>query len=99
MLGGGFIADLIKHSKMEEASKSMEEAKYSLQRFRKELSDVNGNFNLQLNIGGFLSFADFFFDGFVADYLVQSKISDARRQVEDAIVKVSRILEELKRSL
>ena len=99
MLGGGFIADFIKHSKMEEASKSMEEAKYSLQRFRKELSDVNGNFNLQLNIGGFLSFADFFFDGFVADYLVQSKISDARRQVEDAIVKVSRILEELKRSL
>lgn len=99
ILGGGFIADLIKHSKMEEASKSMEEAKYSLQRFRKELSDVNGNFNLQLNIGGFLSFADFFFDGFVADYLVQSKISDARRQVEDAIVKVSRILEELKRSL
>ena len=99
MLGGGFIADLIKHSKMEEASKSMEEAKYSLQRFRKELSDVNGNFNLQLNIGDFLSFADFFFDGFVADYLVQSKISDARRQVEDAIVKVSRVLEELKRSL
>ena len=99
MLGGGFIADLIKHSKMEEASKSMEEAKYSLQRFRIELSDVNGNFNPQLNIGGFLSFADFFFDGFVADYLVQSKISDARRQVEDAIVKVSRILEELKRSL
>ena len=70
-----------------------------MQRFRKELSDVNGNFNLQLNVGGFLSFADFFFDGFVADYLVQSKISEARRQVDDAIVKVSRILEDLKRAL
>ena len=92
MLGGGFISDLIKHSKMEEA-------KYHLQRFRKELSDVNGNFNLQLNVGGFLSFADFFFDGFVADYLVQSKISEARRQVDDAIAKVSRILEDLKRAL
>ena len=99
MLGGGFISDLMKHSKMEEASKSMEEAKYHLQRFRKELSDVNGNFNLQLNVGGFLSFADFFFDGFVADYLVQSKISEARRQVDDAIAKVSRILEDLKRAL
>ena len=92
MLGGGLISDLIKHSKMEEA-------KYHLQRFRKELSDVNGNFNLQLNVGGFLSFADFFFDGFVADYLVQSKISEARRQVDDAIAKVSRILEDLKRAL
>ena len=99
MFGGGFITDLIKHSKMEAASKSMEEAKYYLQRFRKELSDVDGNFNLQLNVGGFLSFADFFFDGLVADYLVQTKIADARRQVDDAIVKVSRILEELKRNI
>ena len=98
MLGGGLITDLVKHSKMEAASQSMEEAKYHLQRFRKELSDVNGDFNLQLNVGGFLSFADFFFDGFVADYLVQTKISDARRQVEDAIIKVSKILEELKQN-
>ena len=99
LFGGGFIADMIKHSKMQEASKSMEEAKYFMQRFQKELSDVNGNFNLQLNVGGFLSFADFFFDGFLADYLVQSKIADARRQVDDAIVKVSRILDDLKRCL
>ena len=99
MFGGGFIADMIKHSKMQEASKSMEEAKYFMQRFQKELSDVNGNFDLQLNVGGFLSFADFFFDGFLADYLVQSKIADARRQVDDAIVKVSRILDDLKRHL
>lgn len=99
MFGGGFITDMIKHSKMQEASKSMEEAKYFMQRFQKELSDVNGNFNLQLNVGGFLSFADFFFDGFLADYLVQSKIADARRQVDDAIIKVSRILEDLKRCL
>lgn len=99
IFGGGFLSDMIKHSKMEEASKSMEEAKYYLQRFKKELSDVNGNFNLQLNVGGFLSFADFFFDGFVADYLVQSKIANAGRQVDDAITKVSRILNELKRAL
>ena len=99
IFGGGFIADMIKHSKMQEASKSMEEAKYFMQRFQKELSDVNGNFDLQLNVGGFLSFADFFFDGFLADYLVQSKIADARRQVDDAIVKVSRILDDLKRCL
>ena len=99
LFGGGFIADMIKHSKMQEASKSMEEAKYFMQRFQKELSDVNGNFDLQLNVGGFLSFADFFFDGFLADYLVQSKIADARRQVDDAIVKVSRILDDLKRHL
>ena len=99
MLGGGLITDLVKHSKIEAASQSMEEAKYLLQRFRKELSDVNGNFNLQLNVGGFLSFADFFFDGLVADYLVQSKIAEARSQVDDAIIKVNRILNELKQAI
>ena len=97
MFGGGFLADIMKHSKMDDASRYMEEAKCQLQRFRKELADVNGNFNLQLEVGGFLSFADFFFDGILADYLVQSKINDARRQVDDAIIKVQRILNDLKR--
>ena len=46
---------------------------------------------------GFLSFADFFFDGIVADYLVQSKIGEARRQVNEAINQVERILVELRR--
>ena len=53
--------------------------------------------NLRMEIGGFLSFADFFFDGFVADYLVQSKIASARKQVEDAIVNVTNVLEALRR--
>ena len=97
LFGGGFLADIIKHSKMDDAARYMEDAKYQLQRFRKELSDVNGNFNLQLDVGGFLSFADFFFDGILADYLVQSKINEARRQVDDAIIKVQRILDDLKR--
>ncbi len=99
LLGGGFISDLMKHSRMNEASQCMEEAKYYLQIFKKELADVNGNFHLRLDIGGFLSFADFFFDGLIADYLVQSKIADARSQVDSAIVKVSGILTELKRAV
>lgn len=99
LFGGGFISDLMKHSRMDEASQSMEEAKYHLQIFKKELADVNGNFNLRLDIGGFLSFADFFFDGLIADYLVQSKIANAREQVDNAIVKVSGILSELKKKV
>lgn len=58
---------------------------------------MNLSLNLRMEIGGFLSFADFFFDGFVADYLVQSKITSARKQVEDAIVNVTNVLEALRR--
>ena len=97
LFGGGFLTDVIKHSKMNQASKCMENAKYHLQIFQRELNDVNLSLNLRMEIGGFLSFEDFFFDGFVADYLVQSKITSARNQVEDAIVNVTNVLEALRR--
>ena len=48
------------------------------------------------SISSFLTFADFFFDGLVADYLVQRKINDAREQVDDAIMRVRVILGELR---
>ena len=33
----------------------------------------------------FWGFADYFFDGFIADFMVQSQISRARDQVDEAI--------------
>lgn len=97
MFGGGFITDMIKHSKLGNASTYMENAKYDLQVFQRELRDVYINLDMRIDVGGFLSFADFFFDGIVADYLVQSRIGEARRQVESAIRQVENILVELRR--
>lgn len=97
MFGGGFIASMVKHSKMNVAAELMEEAKERLQRFQRELFDVDVPQEFQMEISGFLSFADFFFDGIVADYLVQSKINDAREQVDDAIERVRKILGDLKK--
>ena len=77
----------------------MEAAKTDLKRFQRELKDVNIPLDLRMEVGSFLSFADFFFDGFVADYLVQSKISEAKEQVSDAIIRVEQILNELKRKM
>ena len=96
IFGGGLISGIAKHSKMNEATSYMEEAKRNLTVFQRELRDVNGTYNLSLDIGGFLSFADFFFDGVIADYLVQTKINDAKTQVRDAILSVSEILAQLK---
>ena len=44
----------------------MEQAKYDLRNFSRELNDVNMVCNLNIDTGDFLSFADYFFDGFVA---------------------------------
>ena len=74
----------------------MEEAKYNLQSFSRELQDVNMTHNLNLNVSDFLSFADFFFDGLVADWLVQDRINETRNQVEDAIRQVEDIVRRLR---
>jgi hypothetical protein len=73
----------------------MEQAKYDLSRFGKELNDVNMVCDLNMDVGGFLTFADFFFDGVVADWLVQDRINEARRQVDEAIWRVQEIISRL----
>jgi hypothetical protein len=95
LLGGGLISGLVKHSKMDNAQRYMEQAKYDLSAFSRELNDVNMVCNLNIDVGDFLSFADFFFDGFVADWLVQDRINEARHQVEDAIRRVQEVIRQL----
>lgn len=97
LFGGGGLSGLLKHSKLSDASRSVERAKADLRSFQKELGDVAGLENMQVDIGGFLTFADFFFDGLIADWLVQSKIQNARRQVSEAIARVEQILTVLRR--
>ena len=97
IFGGGLISGLIKHSKMSDAEREIEEARYSLQRFSKELRDVTGYSSI--HIDEFLTFADFVFDGLLADVWVQSKISKAKEQCDDAIVRVSQIKSELEARL
>lgn len=96
LLGGGLISGLVKHSKMSNAQNYMEQAKWNLQNFSRELQDVNMVHNLNLELGDFLTFADFFFDGIVADWLVQDRINETKRQVEDAIRHVETILGQLR---
>ena len=73
----------------------MEQAKYDLRNFSRELNDVNMACNLNINTGDFLSFADYFFDGFIVDWMVQDRINRAKDQVEDAIRRVEQVLRQL----
>lgn len=75
----------------------LEQAKRAGQRALESLRDVSLPLDLRMEVGGFLSFADFFFDGLIADYLVQSRIGEAREQVEDAIYQVTQLLDHMNR--
>lgn len=95
MLGGSFVSTLVKHNKMDNAKNYMEQAKYDLSAFSKELQDVNMTLNLNIDTHDFLTFADWFFDGLVADWLVQDRINEARGQVDEAIRRVEAVLRKL----
>ena len=97
MFGDGFLSTVLKHSKMEQAKQNMEQAKYDLRNFSRELNDVNMVCNLNIDTGDFLSFADYFFDGFVVDWVVQDRINNAKRQVEEAIRRTESIVNQLQR--
>ena len=53
--------------------------------------------NLHIDTGNFLSFADYFFDGFVVGWMVQDRINNAKRQVEEAIRRTESIVNQLQR--
>ena len=97
MFGGGMSPTMIKQSKINDARGELEAARYALRSFEKELQDVSRAVDLRIDIGSFLSFADFFFDNFFVDWMVQSKIDQAKSQVSQAIRQVEGILTELRR--
>ena len=86
---------MVKHSKMDQSKQNMEEARNDLRNFSRELNDVNMTCHLDIETGDFLSFADWFFDGFVVDWMVQDRINQASRQVAEAIRRVEGILRQL----
>jgi hypothetical protein len=81
---------------MKDADSVMQEARHALKRFQKELMDVENIPEFHIEMGDFLAFADYFFDGIIADVMVQSRISDAKRQVDNAIRKVEYIMNQLR---
>ena len=81
LFGGGLISDLAKHSHLDEAQGSIEYLQSQLRRFKTELADVRISADMQVNVDGFLRFADYFFDGLFADWAVLDKISQSKSQV------------------
>jgi prefoldin subunit 5 len=96
VFGGGVLVDVIKHSYINQAKRNLEDLKYLADKFARELNDVNFVMNLNIDIGGLLSFSDWFFDGFFVDMFMKSRIDETRvklekqiKQVEDAISALS----------
>ena len=95
LLGGGLISTLAKHSHIDDAQSKIEDAQRLLRSFRTELADIQFDAAIQLETGGFAKFADFFFDGLIVDWFMQSKIRNSQESVSTVSSEVADILEQL----
>ncbi|MBQ9768410.1 MAG: hypothetical protein IJW37_09940 [Lachnospiraceae bacterium] len=75
----------------------MEELQVQLRTFQTELTDVRVNAEIRVEIGEFLRFADYFFDGFFADFSVMERIEEAVKQAEGTRGKIAEVLQQLNR--
>lgn len=95
MLGGGLIADIAKHNHLDSAQSSIEDLQSQLRRFKTELADVTIHANMQVNVDGFLRFADYFFDGLFADWTVLDRIGQSQSQVSQTRSQIETVLSRL----
>lgn len=95
ILGGGFLATAAKHSKIDKAKEQVYNVQRLIRELKKELLDVDVSMNIDINIGSFETFADYFFDGLIADWMVQSKINDSLTRVYNIDSDISSLLKTL----
>lgn len=93
--GGGIITHMTKHSHLDEAQDLVSELQSKLRRFKTELADIQINANMQVNIDGFLRFADYFFDGLFADWAVGDRINQSMNSVSGTKNQINRMLDKL----
>ena len=93
LLGGGLIADLAKHSHLDDAQALVELLQTQLRRFKTELADVTIQADFQIGIDGFLRVADYLFDGIFADWAVLDRIHQSQDQVQDTRAQICRVLD------
>jgi DNA repair exonuclease SbcCD ATPase subunit len=92
MFGGGAVTGIMKHQHIDQAEALLHKAQTNIRQFQKELLDIQEQAHLKVEISDMLKFADFFFDGFIADFMVQGKIQKSLEQIRLQTNKVTEIL-------
>lgn len=84
LIGGGIFATAIKHSKIDEARNALHDVQIKMNQLTRELADVQTEVELQVEIDELLTFADYFIDNLITDWIVQSKIVNSLGQAKKA---------------
>jgi len=97
LLGGGTVTTLVKHARIDDARAGAHRVQQLLRRLQRELADVSAQTpDLTVDIGALATFADFFFDGLISDWIVQSKMAKSlenARRVQEQVRTLQKRLE------
>ncbi len=97
LIGGDDIfTHMAKHEHLDMAQDLISRLQQELRRFKTELADIHISANMQVNIDGFLRFADYFFDGLFADWTIGNKINQSKSSVSSTRSQISRTLDQLR---
>lgn len=93
--GDGIITQVAKHGHLDSAQNHILTLQNQLRSFRTELADIHIQADLQVNVDGFLRFADYFFDGIFADWTVGNRIQESQNSVYSVKHKIEQTMKKL----
>jgi hypothetical protein len=95
IVAGGLLSTMVKHSRMNEAQRELNEAKKALQVFSSQLRALDYAREITLDTGDFLGVADYIFDSLITDFMMQSRIREAQEKLDQTILQVLQMREDL----
>lgn len=95
MVGEGTFSTVSKYNQVDVARKYAEEIQRLLGKFKREISDINMVTNFEICVGNFETFSDYFFDGLIFDWVVQSEIGKSLDSVKNTKNQIDKIISKL----
>jgi hypothetical protein len=97
--GGRGASSYMKHRSIDRAKDLSYRARHALLLFRRELEEIfeDARIRININMDGFNSFTDIFFDNLISDWIIQQRIGRAMRDVRQVRHQVKTTLQQLAR--
>lgn len=96
IFGGKSFSTFMKHNRIKKAERELGNIQYLITHFQKELGDISYMLGSTIDISNIMVFADYFMDGWLVDFMVQSKINDAQKNVRNCKIETARIIDQLR---
>ncbi len=93
--GGGIVADMVKHSKIDAATAAFTEVNRALERLSVELADIGASAIDGVDVSQTLAVFDVLFDNILSDWMVKERISEAQARATNLRERLAQLADDL----